>query len=228
MADFLCKCVDSRGKMRTQWLKGAARDSLVHQAALRGFTLISVLKEKEPAAAGGSKKKRLNEKLVLEWSLALRSLLKGGITVREAIGIVGQVSPYRQLKDLCGHAVSRIDGGSTLMEALEDYQSGFSPVYTGLIAAGERTGRLDSVLESLIAQMKRSRKLKEKMVSAAVYPAIVMSALVLGLLLLFLVVLPRVAASFADMGMGADLSALAGKAIRSGLAIAAVTGTLVL
>ena len=226
MASHLCKCIDARGRITTAWFRDTDTDALLSAAKERGFTLVSVIKTTDTGHDSHRGKRPLSHKLMLEFSLSLRSLLHGGITVREALVIQKKVTPYPRLKDLITATVKAIDNGDSFHDALAARRAGFSPVYLGLIKAGEETGDLVQVLDALIVQMKRSKKIREKLISAAIYPLFVLSALCAGLLLLFLIVLPGIAESFSHMSMGLKLQDLSRTAFRSGVRIGIGAGVI--
>ena len=70
--------------------------------------------------------------------------------------------------------LTKIEKGCTLSEAFERYTNALGLAYTKLICAGELTGKLDSVLSSIIEHIKKGEAYKEKIVSSLTYPAILL------------------------------------------------------
>ncbi len=85
----------------------------------------------------------------------------------------------------------RVERGDTMSAALANYPSLFSPLYIGLVRAGERSGDLDSAFARLATQLERDELLEGKITSAAIYPLILATAGTGAVLVLMLFVLPR-------------------------------------
>jgi type IV pilus assembly protein PilC len=99
-------------------------------------------------------------------------------------------SENASLKALGARVRKDILGGLSLSASLQKQKNMFNEVFIGIIQAGESSGELDVTLRRLTDLMVRSEKLKSKIVSASVYPAIVVGILSLVLLVMFVLVLP--------------------------------------
>jgi type II secretory pathway component PulF len=85
----------------------------------------------------------------------------------------------------------RVERGDTMSTALGSHPSLFSPLYIGLVRAGERSGDLDAAFARLATQLERDELLRGRITSAAIYPLILATAGTSAVLVLMLFVLPR-------------------------------------
>jgi len=63
-----------------------------------------------------------------------------------------------------------VERGESLAAALAQHPALFSPLYVGVVRAGERSGDLDAAFARLAAQLEREEHLKGRLLSAAIYP----------------------------------------------------------
>jgi type II secretory pathway component PulF len=91
------------------------------------------------------------------------------------------------LQDIRG----RVERGETLSAALAQYGRLFSPLYVGMVRAGERSGDLDSAFARLADQLDRDEQLRGKILSAAIYPLLLAMAGSIAVSVLLFFVLPR-------------------------------------
>jgi type IV pilus assembly protein PilC len=128
------------------------------------------------------------DKIAFTRNLAM--MVKAGVPVIEALLYFETYSDNGAMKRMANTVRKDILGGMSLSAALQKQKRMFSDVFIGIIQAGESSGELDSTLNRLTDLMVRSEKLKSKMVSASVYPIVVVCILGLVLLVMFVLVLP--------------------------------------
>lgn len=134
------------------------------------------------------------------FSQELHALLDAGLSLIEALtALAGKESapPKRALLD---HLMQRLREGRPLSAVLQDRPDIFPPLYVSLVGASERTGDLKSALSRYIAYRGQMDAVKKKVVSASIYPALLI--LVGGLVVLFLMgyVVPRFSRIYGDFG----------------------------
>src|SRR6185503_19493368 len=86
---------------------------------------------------------------------------------------------------------ARVERGDTLSSALAEHRQLFSPLYVGLVRAGERSGDIDAAFARLADQLERDEQLRGKVVSAAIYPMLLATAGTVAVTVLLFFVLPR-------------------------------------
>lgn len=138
-------------------------------------------------------KKYFERITVAEVALVTRqiaTLLKSGITLIDALAIVDQVEKEK-MKRVFGAIKAAVNEGSSLAGAMSQHPSVFDTLYVSMIRAGEASGALDKVLIRLADFTEAQARLKSKVMSAMMYPAIMMGVGSLIMAILFVVVIPR-------------------------------------
>jgi general secretion pathway protein F len=134
------------------------------------------------------------------FSQELHALLDAGLSLIEALTALAGKESAPQKRALLDHLMQRLREGRPLSAVLQDRPDIFPPLYISLVGASERTGDLMSALSRYIAYRGQMDAVKKKVVSASIYPALLI--LVGGLVVLFLMgyVVPRFSRIYGDFG----------------------------
>ncbi len=126
----------------------------------------------------------LNDKIL--FTSELQVMLSSGIPILEALHVIESNTPKLKLRQLSNEIKEYITNKNmTFSQALETlYGEVFGPVYTGLCISGEAAGELDVTLERILTLLRKQASIKSKIISASIYPAILI-AIMFGLMLLF-------------------------------------------
>lgn len=121
----------------------------------------------------------------------LAAILKSGINLREALEILEQDVQKPIMKKILKDAKANLERGQPLSATFEAYEKYFSPVFIGLVKAGESSGTLEETLEGLGEQLQKDYDIIKKVQSAMIYPLILLGASSLIVVLLLTFVMPR-------------------------------------
>lgn len=137
---------------------------------------------------------------VLLFSRELLSLLDAGITIVEALETLAEKEPRAEVRRVLEGMVSGLRDGRSLSSVLEDQPRHFPALYVATVRASERTSSLAEALGRYIAYATQLDVLRGRLVSAAIYPVLLVA--VSGLVILFLMayVVPRFSHIYEDMG----------------------------
>jgi type II secretory pathway component PulF len=135
----------------------------------------------------------------------LGSMLKAGLTVTRSLAVIERQSTNPRMKGVLKKIVERINGGDQFYLALREFPEVFSDLYTAMIKAGEESGNLAESLHTLSVQMERSSSLAKKIKGAMIYPAIVLTVMVIIAVLMMIFVIPEITGVF--KGMNKELPA---------------------
>lgn len=159
-------------------------------------------------AAAGKKKGgagfsigRVKNKQITLITRQLSTLQDAGLPILRSLQILEEQQKPGLLKNTLRGMTEDIEGGSTLSEACARHPRAFNRLYVNMVAAGEAGGVLDIILQRLAEFMEKAEKLKRKIVSAMIYPAVVISfagAIVVGIMI---VVIPKFKDIFNDFGV---------------------------
>ena len=127
----------------------------------------------------------------------LSTLLSSGVPLVDAIGSLS-IEQKSEWKNLLIDLKEKIAGGSTLARAMESYPDVFPDFYTGLIAAGENSGKLTDVLIKLSDFLENEINIKNKVKTALIYPLFMAVVSITIVLFLFTFVIPKITKIFED------------------------------
>src|SRR3982750_2414058 len=131
----------------------------------------------------------------------LATLIGAGIPLVEGLtALVDQIEQPR-LKRIMGVVKQKVNEGSSLADALKEHPKAFTDLYVNMIRAGESSGALDVVLVRLADFTEAQALLRNKILGAMLYPAIMLLVGVGIVGILFVVVIPKVTTIFADMNV---------------------------
>jgi len=133
----------------------------------------------------------------------LSALLGAGIPIVESMEALSEQVEKEQFRLILREIRQKVNEGTALADALEDYPKVFSVLYVNMVRAGERAGALEHVLERLADYTEASVELRGKVAAALTYPAIMLLVAlgVIGFMMAYVV--PKITKLFQDMG--ADL-----------------------
>lgn len=159
---------------------------------------ISVLGIKSAGATMTSSRSR--QFSLLLFSQEMKVLLRAGLSLIEALEALAENVPVGQTRAVLARLIARIRAGEGFSRALETMPQVFPTLFVGLIRAAESNGDLPSALARYIDYRQRVDGVRGKIVSASIYPAILM---VVGSAVTFFLagyVVPRFAAVYQDSG----------------------------
>lgn len=130
----------------------------------------------------------------------LSTMLMAGLTLEYSLELLIDLAETPALEHMLRRLLDRIRRGEGLAEALAEERGTFSPTYLHLVRAGEISGTLPAVMQRLTEFLARTQALRDRVLSALVYPAILLVVVLLTMVLLLTVVLPRFESIFLESG----------------------------
>jgi general secretion pathway protein F len=144
-----------------------------------------------------SASRSFSDAALMIWTRQLASLVSSGLPLERALtALINEAATSKQ-RDLVASLRSEVNAGSSLGKALRDHPFEFPNIFVAVISSGEQTGQLGGVLERLADDLERSQSLKNKLLAAILYPAIVSVVAFAIVLFLLAYVVPQVANVFA-------------------------------
>jgi general secretion pathway protein F len=186
-----------------------AENARALRAVLRreGVLLTSAHEDSAKAKATGAKRevdvlaifKRAGAGDVAVMTRQLATLVRAGIPLVEAIAALTDQLENKDLKRVMSAVRERLNEGSSFSRALEAHPRVFPPLYINMVAAGEASGTLETVLERLADFSEAQARLKGKISAALAYPVLMMiiGAGLVGLMMV--AVVPKVTSIFESM-----------------------------
>lgn len=134
------------------------------------------------------------------FSRQLSTLVSAGLPILASLRNVAEQTTNSQLKEVGLEITKEVSGGKSLAEAIAKYPDIFDPTYVSLIQTGEESGKLDVALEKLSDQSDKDSALVRKIISALVYPIIVIVVLIAIIAFMMVVVIPEVKTIYEQFG----------------------------
>ena len=180
---------------------------------------------------------RAEEVTIVTADLAL--LLRTGARINDALELLASDADIGRMRATVAALATSVLSGESFGEAIARHPHIFPPIYVALVRAGESSGALPTILESLAAERQRAEALSRRLTDTLRYPAFLLVAACGVLLFFLLVVLPQFAGVFRDFNAKLDPVLLAflglsdllrsdGQAIAAALLVTLLAGWLAL
>lgn len=202
MSEFICRLGTPSGEIVTKVVEAAAAADARFRLESDGFRVFAISSADEGLSSvlslGGSKKGKVKQSDFLLFNQQFSALLRAGIPVLQAIGLLKTRSGSANLRAVLVDVEDKIKSGIPLSDAFEA-QGIFPRIYTASILAGEKSGALDDVLARFVEYLKRSVGVSRKLRGALAYPAFLLVAATLMVGFLTLYIVPRMSELFKNL-----------------------------
>lgn len=192
MAAFSYRAVDDQGKLVKGSIEGDSERQVRAQLRAQKLKPVSVesVQSKETQQQASDNRlfaPRLNTKDLTLLTRQMASLIQSGMPLVEALQGVAKQSRKQSMQALVLQIRSRVLEGLSFAQALAEHPRSFDSMYRAMVNAGEQAGFLGPVLDRLADYTETSQITRQKLVSAMVYPMVLMFvcvAIVIGLMVL--------------------------------------------
>lgn len=198
MAEFLIKAADERGRLLQQVETGYSEAEVRDRFAQQGF-LVYWVKPKGILTGGKiTRRKRVKPSTFLVFNQQFLTLLKAGLPILGSLDLLIKRQKDKYFRSLLQNVRERVKGGELLSEAFAA-QYVFPKIYTTTLMAGEKSGNMDEVLTRYINFQKLTLSFKKKLAVSLVYPALLVSVVLVMLVFLVTYVVPQFAKLYQDL-----------------------------
>lgn len=208
MAAFAFEAVNPQGKTKKGVLEGDNARQIRQQLREQGLIPVAVEQVKEQQTnKNNSFQFTLFKPSISAGELALltrqlATLVEAALPIEEALLAVAEQSEKPRQKNMMMAVRSKVVEGFGLAEALGDFPSIFDTLFIAMVAAGEKSGHLDVVLNRLADYTENREKTRSQVIQAMIYPGLMMFFAVAITVLLLTVVVPKIVTQFEHMGQG--------------------------
>jgi general secretion pathway protein F len=201
--------------------EAATEEVALHRAESEGYRVVSV--KSKSFLFSLSQQHRFP--LVL-FSQELLSLVEAGLPLLESIETLAHKEKNPLAREIYIGLMRMLREGRPLSQAMQEYAGSFPPLYVATIRASEQTGDLQQALGRYLAYQNQIDIVRKKVLSAAIYPTLLMGVGLLVVMFLMVYVVPRFSKVYEDMG--GDLPLLSRLLMGWGQFFEAYTGAIVL
>lgn len=203
MAAFEYVALNNKGRQQKGLIEGDTARQVREQLRSQGLIPVSLREVSERRGAaqgrGGFSMRRSGNLSTMDLSLFTRqlaTLLRSGLPLDESLSAVAQQSEGRAIKRVALGVRAQVVEGASLAAAMGDFPNAFPPLFRATIEAGEQSGKLDGVLVRLADYVESRQAMRQKMMLAAFYPAILTVVAITVVILLLSYVVPQVVGVF--------------------------------
>jgi type IV pilus assembly protein PilC len=224
MARFTYVALDARGQESTGLMEAGSSNEVIGQLRQAGYFPTSVFEEgkggpdgkvaraaakpKRAARPAGARKganivlferKTVKPKILMIFTRQLATLIDSGLPLLRGLTVLGKQERDNVLRKTINKLSEGVQSGGTFSESLAQHPKVFNELYVNMVKAGELGGVLEVVLTRLAEFQEKAAKIKNKVIAAMVYPAIVMVMALAIMTFLLIYIVPKFENIFHDM-----------------------------
>src|ERR1044071_409996 len=221
MPRFNYVALDARGQESTGLVEAASTNAAITQLRQSGFFPTSVIEEatsgrdgKEARARAMTarptkvrakkgivlfQRRKVKSKVLMIFTRQLATLIDSGLPLLRSLNVLANQERDKLMKKTTEKLAESVQSGSTFSDALALHPRIFNDLFVNMVKAGEAGGVLELVLTRLSEFQEKAAKIKNKVLSAMVYPIIVMTMAVGILCFLLIFIVPRFEVIFHDL-----------------------------
>lgn len=174
----------------------------------KGIRVLSLKKKPKPLF---SQSKPVEFADITFASRQMSTMVGAGMPIAQSLQAIGVGHEKKSVETLLGKIHADVETGTSLSNALSKHPLYFNKLYTSLVAAGEESGKLDTLLDRIATYQEKMEYIRKKIKSAMTYPIAVLTIATAVTIVLLIFVIPQFEELFQDFG--AELPALTRKVV---------------
>ncbi len=205
MPVFEYKAATNSGDVVQGEMEAASQDAVIRRLQAEGH--IPIRAEEITRSAPGEtpsaftfQRRRPGRADVNVFTIELATLLQAGLPLDKALEMLVTIAEKSPFREVLEKLLTQVRGGASLSAALESHGRLFSRFYCNMVKAGEASGALDAALARLAEFMERSRELRDSVLSALLYPIVLVVVGILSMAVILGLVIPKISQMFAEAG----------------------------
>lgn len=150
------------------------------------------------------KKIGMHQKIILARNLA--AMLKAGLSLTRALQVMEKQAKSKKMHALISNVLNKVAEGSPLHEALKEFPEAFDGLFVSMVKAGEESGSLSESLRLVANQLEKNYILVKKVKGAMIYPAIILTVMLVIAILMLVIVVPSLTSTFKELNVALPFS----------------------
>src|SRR5512147_2244315 len=172
--DYVCKVGTPSGEIVERVFAATDEASLRADLEQQGFYLFGIRRGLQLGALGLGRR-RVGIQVLLIFGQELAALLKAGLPLYQSLDVMLERQKDPVFRASLEAVREKVKSGVALSDAFRAEGDLYPPIFAASLVAGERSGNLDSVLRRFSQHLRLNQTLRKKAVSAAIYPAVLLS-----------------------------------------------------
>ena len=204
MAAFSYKAVNQRGRNSNGVLEADNARQVRQQLREKGLIPVHVEQVAEKSRQQKARFRffapRVSASELALMTRQMATLVESALPIEEALLAVADQSNKPAQRNMMMAVRSKVVEGHGLADAMGEFPSVFDELYRAMVAAGEKSGHLDTVLNRLADYTERRQQTRSQIIQALVYPSLMMFFAIAIVVLLLTIVVPEIVGQFDNMG----------------------------
>lgn len=206
MAAFEYKALEKTGKQKKGVMEGDNARQVRQRLKEQGLIPVEVIetksKQQKSASQGLSFKRGISVNDLSLITRQLATLVQAGMPLEECLKAVAEQGEKAHIRSMMMGVRSKVIEGYPLAESFADYPHVFDELFCSMVAAGEKSGHLDTVLNRLADYAENRQKMRSKLQQAMIYPIMLTLIAIAVISFLLATVVPKIVDQFVQMGQG--------------------------
>ncbi len=203
MAAFAYQALDAKGRNKEGMIEADSPRQARQALREQGLTPVSLTEAVEQVKQQSLKRSWLQPRIsTAELALLTRqlaTLVAAALPIEEALKAVAQQTEKARLSTLVAAVRTKVLEGHSLADGMSAFPSVFDQLYRAMVAAGEKSGHLEIVLNRLADYTEQRQQMKNKLLQAMIYPIILTLVAISVISILLATVVPKVVEQFIHM-----------------------------
>lgn len=144
--------------------------------------------------------RKVSKSQIVDFTKQLATLLNSGIKLTEALSVLTLQTSDHRFKTALTEIRDRVVTGESFTDALNEYRDYFDVIYVAMVRVGEVTGTLGGSLRTIANFMEKRQRVEAKVVTAMIYPIVLICFCILAVLILTTKVIPKIGAQIERAG----------------------------
>ena len=195
---FKYQAFDKAGKVENGQLNAESEREAVR--ILQGRQLTPVKIQQTRPGAERLRRKKISNTDLLDFTSGLCTLVEARVPIDKALRLLDGITESAAMRELVLQLLRDVKEGRSLAEAMESHPQVFSKMYVNIVRAGEEGGILHELLPDLAEFLETSAQTRQAVISAMIYPTVLLITGVISVFLLLVFVVPQFATMFEDAG----------------------------
>lgn len=197
---FIYTALSENGRLTTGEAAAVDAAALAQELGHKGLRIQNIRSKRSRFGLTWFARKRIKPEVFMLFNQEFTALIRAGLTIPDALKLSADRPEHPALASVLQQVLAAVRGGSLFSEACAHHPDTFDGLYLSALKTGEKTGGLVSVLGKYQESLKNRVAFDKKISHAMAYPLFLLATLAIILAVLFVFVMPRFAAMYADFG----------------------------
>jgi len=203
MKKYTYKAITATGDARSGIIEAPSQTRAVQQLQQKRLVVLNIADSSSAegfASTSPSLGGQITTQQLMEFSSETSALLDANIPLEQVLKTQSDLCSHDRFKEILSEVWKDVTGGASFADALARHPKVFERFYSNMVRGGEASGSLDLIMRRIAALLERRQKLRSKVVTAMIYPSLllIMGALVVAVMMM--VVIPKLTSLFEDTG----------------------------